>query len=182
MQRVLTTLLLGFTAVVSDLGCGNGSYTASSGLCTVCVAGAYCRSSDANYTSNLCPFGTYNALANQSTVSACLPCADGVFSSPGAGTCCPVSHWSAAGTTSCTPCSIGRFSTVQGANSPASCSACPLVSSPLEPGDLQLCTLPTSHSSISIAHNRVHTTQIRDKPPAFHALRAPIMTFLGPQV
>ena len=119
---------------------GDNTGIGVTGCFTVCPPGSYCPNSPSMplpcpagssclqcATAPLrCEAGSYSGIG----AFSCTPCANDTYSVQGAATCaytastCPAGTY-ANGTSACVPCPAGRFSSVTGASTNATCLACP---------------------------------------------------------
>ena len=125
LAAALLALLAVLPTALADVYCGttcgngNGWYTptgcAACACCAQCPPGAYCRNTDVDGTTDLCPAGSANPDYGGKTLNAaCKGCAPGTnASTPGSAVCspCPANTFiNATGEATCTDCAAGTFS------------------------------------------------------------------------
>ncbi|OQS00455.1 hypothetical protein ACHHYP_03569 [Achlya hypogyna] len=108
--------------------CPPGYYAANGAAsCSMCPAGTYAVAGSVSCTP--CPLGTYSPQLGAPSIAACLSCPKGTYSSVMQAisvancTVCPAGTFSAqVGTSACTPCSSGYYSSANASQ----CAGCPV--------------------------------------------------------
>jgi hypothetical protein len=113
-HRVYNPFLGAFSLSNCSRSCNIAGSNCPAGSCTIdfCIPGFFCSNAS---SPTPCSAGSYNALANQTSVDSCLPCAKGFFQANAGQTTCQMTEagffTSNVGATAPTPCFAGFWCT-----------------------------------------------------------------------